>query len=58
MMFAQPFDGVSAPLAVSSITGGDGCLVVTIIWQKGLADSTMFDGVVDMIARELRHAAR
>ncbi|EHA27682.1 hypothetical protein ASPNIDRAFT_134632, partial [Aspergillus niger ATCC 1015] len=55
MMFAQPFDGVSAPLAVSSITGGDGCLVVTITWQKGLADSTMFDGVVDMIARELRH---
>ncbi|GLA06904.1 hypothetical protein AnigIFM60653_007854 [Aspergillus niger] len=58
MMFAQPFDGVSAPLAVSSITGGDGCLVVTITWQKGLADSAMFDGVVDMIARELRHAAR
>ncbi|BCR99203.1 putative NRPS-like protein biosynthetic cluster [Aspergillus luchuensis] len=57
MMFTQPFDGLSAPLAVSSITGGDGCLVLGIIWQKGLAESEMFEGVVDGIATELHNAA-
>ncbi|OJI89722.1 hypothetical protein ASPTUDRAFT_79625 [Aspergillus tubingensis CBS 134.48] len=51
MMFTQQFDGPAAPLAVSSITGGDGCL-------KGLVESEMFDGVVGGIARELHSAAK
>ncbi|RAK85603.1 hypothetical protein BO79DRAFT_155521 [Aspergillus costaricaensis CBS 115574] len=57
MMFTQQFDGPAAPLAVSSITGGDGCLVLGIIWQKGLAESEMFERVVDGIGRELHNAA-
>lgn len=58
MMFTQPFDGVAAPWSVSSITGGDGCLVLGIVWQKGLAESEMFEGVVDGIARDLHNAAK
>lgn len=58
MMFTSPFDGLGAPWVVSSITGGDGCLVLGIIWQKGLAESEMFEGVVDGIARELHNAAK
>ncbi|PYH72786.1 uncharacterized protein BO88DRAFT_441338 [Aspergillus vadensis CBS 113365] len=58
MMFTLQFDRPAAPLAVSSITEGDGCLVLGIIWQKGLAESEMFEGFVDGIATELHNAAK
>ncbi|PYI03473.1 hypothetical protein BO78DRAFT_471935 [Aspergillus sclerotiicarbonarius CBS 121057] len=58
VMFSQTPSASSAALVVSSITGGDGSLVLGITWQKGVAEPELFDAVIETLVKELHNAAQ
>ncbi|RAK96892.1 uncharacterized protein BO80DRAFT_428718 [Aspergillus ibericus CBS 121593] len=58
VMFSQTPNATGAALVVSSITGGDGSLVLGITWQKGVAEPELFDAVIETLVKELHNAAQ
>ncbi|GKZ29497.1 hypothetical protein AbraIFM66950_005197 [Aspergillus brasiliensis] len=58
VMFSQPLDAANAPIGVSLISGGDGCLIVGFTWQEGVADTEFFEAVIDTLTKNLYNAAK
>ncbi|XRM46386.1 Alcohol acetyltransferase [Aspergillus tubingensis] len=56
-MFSQTPSALGAALEVSSITGGDGCLVLGITWQTGVVEPELVNAVIDTLVKELHDAA-
>ncbi|GKZ92288.1 hypothetical protein CBS147343_10562 [Aspergillus niger] len=57
-MFSQTPSALGAALHVSSITGGDGCLILGITWQTGIAEPELVNAVIDTLIQQLHNAAR
>ncbi|EHA28288.1 hypothetical protein ASPNIDRAFT_134470, partial [Aspergillus niger ATCC 1015] len=52
-MFSQTPSALGAALHVSSITGGDGCLILGITWQTGIAEPELVNAVIDTLIQQL-----
>ncbi|GKZ35725.1 hypothetical protein AbraIFM66950_006477 [Aspergillus brasiliensis] len=57
-MFSQTPSALGAALDVSSISGGDGCLVLGITWQEGVAELEFVNAVIDTLVKEIHDAAQ
>ncbi|PLB49257.1 hypothetical protein P170DRAFT_455957 [Aspergillus steynii IBT 23096] len=53
MVFSQSANVTGSAVVVSSVTGADGCLVVTFVWQKGIVDEDLMSSLVPAVKAEL-----
>ncbi|KAG5290468.1 condensation domain superfamily domain-containing protein [Histoplasma capsulatum G186AR] len=53
MVFSQSANVTGSAFEVSAITGGDGCLVLTFSWQKGVVDLHLVSNIMKTIVEHL-----
>ncbi|KAL1962165.1 hypothetical protein VTN77DRAFT_511 [Rasamsonia byssochlamydoides] len=53
MVFSQSANVTGSALAVSAITGGDGCLVLSFTWQKDVLESDFIKTLIDGLKQGL-----
>lgn len=53
MVFSQSASVAGPAFEVSVITGGDGCLVLTVGWQKGVVEDELIEAVIAAVRKEL-----
>lgn len=49
MVFTQSANVTGSAFEVSAITGGDGCLVLGISWQKGVVEDILIEKVMETV---------
>lgn len=58
MAFSQSANLVGAAVMLSTVTGGDGCLVLTFTWQKGVVETGLVESVIRSMKAELDDLVR
>lgn len=53
MVFSQSANVTGSAVAISAITGGDGCLVLSFSWQKDALDAEFINTLTDELKRRL-----
>ncbi|KAK1141775.1 Alcohol acetyltransferase [Aspergillus melleus] len=53
MTFSQSANVTGSAIAVSSVTGADGCLVLTFVWQKGVVDEDLMSSLIPTVKADL-----
>lgn len=53
LTFSQSANLVGGAIMVSTVTGGDGCLVLTFTWQKGVVEGDIIESIVESMSKEL-----
>lgn len=53
MVFSQSATVVGSAVNVSVVTGGDGCLAITLSWQTGVVDNELMESVIRQMKMEL-----
>lgn len=53
MVFSQSANVTGSAVEVSAVTGGDGCLVLSLTWQKDVVEEELVSGLIDSTRRML-----
>jgi hypothetical protein len=53
MVFSQSASVMGNAIEVSAITGGDGCLVLSVSWQEGVVEPSLINEVIESAKQEL-----
>ncbi|KAJ5241985.1 uncharacterized protein N7469_000312 [Penicillium citrinum] len=54
MAFSQCASVMGNAIGVSVVTGGDGCLVLSLTWQEGVVEDDIMDASIETMKEELR----
>ncbi|PYH45328.1 uncharacterized protein BP01DRAFT_356822 [Aspergillus saccharolyticus JOP 1030-1] len=58
VVFSQSPNAAGAAIVVSVISGGDGCLVLSFGWQKGVVEPELVSGMIESVEKLVHLAAR
>ncbi|RAL11051.1 uncharacterized protein BO97DRAFT_406554 [Aspergillus homomorphus CBS 101889] len=58
VIFSQSPNVAGAAIVVSAISGGDGCLVLSFVWQKGIVEPELVSSMINFVEKLVHLAAK
>lgn len=57
MVFSRSAFASGSAFSTGVVTGPDGCLVFGFVWQEGVVEGSLIEGVVEYVRSEIEHLA-